>query len=169
MPNVVIVTTMWSKVTTEEGTNREAELKKLFWKDMVDDGCSIERFEDTHKSAWDIIGSLAAKDRAKVLLPHEIVDSRLRLNETQAGVALNKELEKLIKDQEVAAGRLRNLAKNQDNELVVQQLNGQKAEIEENIRKTAGQLREMKIPLTRRVRLFFMGKVSSAIACASSF
>ena len=148
---------------------REAKLETSFWKDMVDDGCSIKRFKDTHESAWDIIGSLTAKDRAKVLLPREIVDNRLRLNETQAGVTLNKELEKLIKDQEVAARRLRNLAKNQDNELVVQQLNGQQAEIEEDIRKTADQLREMKIPLTRRIRLFFTGKVSSAIACASSF
>ena len=169
MPNVVIVTTMWSKVIKEEGTEREAELEKLFWKDMVDDGCSIDRFEDTRESAWAIVDSLADRSRARVLLPREIVDTRLRLNETQAGIALNKELEKLIKDQQKAARRLRKLAKNQDNELAVQQLNVQKANLEENIRKTADQLREMKIPFTRRVLAFFRGQVSSAMACASSF
>jgi hypothetical protein len=87
-----------------------------------------------------------------------MVDIRLRLNETGAGVALNKELEKLIKDQKDAARRLRELVNSQDNELVVQELNGRKAELDETIRRTATQLRQMKIPLTRKVRLFLKGR-----------
>jgi chromosome condensin MukBEF ATPase and DNA-binding subunit MukB len=155
MPNVVIVTTMWGHVKEEDGIRREEELKRDVWKDMLADGCRTERFKDTYNSAWDIISNVAQKNTAQVLLSREIVDTDLRLNETQVGIALNKELEKLIKDQKDAAGKLRELANNQDNELVVQELNGRKADIEAKIYQTAEQLREMKIPFSRRVRLFF--------------
>lgn len=158
MPSVIIATTMWGEVRKENGERREQELKRDFWKGMVADGCRTERFEDTYESAWRIIGNLAEKDRAAVLLSHEIVDSHLRLNETQAGIALNKELEKLIKDRKLAAKQLRDQARNQDNELVVQELHQRHADIEEQIRKTDNQLREMKIPFTRRVRLLFKSR-----------
>jgi hypothetical protein len=158
MPNVVIATTMWKKVTGDEGISREDELKRKFWNEMLVDGCRIERFTDTRDSAWRIIDGPAKTDGAKVLLPHEMVDIRLRLNETGAGVALNRELARLIKDQKDAARRLTELVNSQDNELVVQELNGRKAELDETIRKTAAQLHQMKIPLTRRVRLFLRGR-----------
>lgn len=158
MPNVIITTTMWGEVRRESAERREKELKRDFWKGMVADGCRIERFKDSHDSAWHIIGDLAKKDRAQVLLPREIVDSHLRLNETRAGIALNKELEKLIKDRKDAARRLRDQVQNQDNEQVVQELNKRQAEIEQKINQTADQLRELKIPFTRRVRLLFKGR-----------
>src|ERR1700733_2919024 len=78
MPNVIMVTTKWSKVTVEEGAQREQELKTDFWNDMIADGCETARFEDTYDSAWGIIGSLDDKHRAQVLLAHEIVDFKLR-------------------------------------------------------------------------------------------
>jgi hypothetical protein len=55
MPNVVIATTMWKKVTEEEGIAREKELKSKFCKELLAKGCGIERFRDTHTSAWKII------------------------------------------------------------------------------------------------------------------
>jgi len=158
MPNVIIATTMWGEVKRENGERREQELKREFWKGMVDDGCRTERFKDSYDSAWHIIGNLVKKNQDPVLLLHEIVDTHLRLNETRAGIALNKELEKLIKDRKDAARRLRDQVQNQDNELVVQELNKRQAEIEAKINQTADQLRELKIPFTRRVRLFFKGR-----------
>jgi hypothetical protein len=160
MPNVVITTTMWSKVDKEEGEQREEELRNDFWNDMVADGCRTARFENTHASAWRVVGSLTRNDQARVLLSSEIVDTHLRLNETTAGVTLNKELEKLIKDRKQASRRLGEQAKKHDNEQVVHQLNQQTAEIDEKIRETVGLLRQMKIPFTRRVRLFFKSKPS---------
>jgi len=158
MPNVIIATTMWSEVKGENGKRREQELTRDFWKGMMADGCRTERFRDSHKSAWHVIGSLSKKTPAPVLLSHEIVDEHLRLNETEAGIALNKELEKLIKDRKEAGRRLREQAQNQNNVLVVQELNKRQAEIEDKIQQTADQLRAMKIPFTRRVRLFFKGR-----------
>ena len=56
MPNVVIATTMWSKVSENEGRKREDELKDMFWKEMMSNGCKTKRFKDTFDSAWDIVG-----------------------------------------------------------------------------------------------------------------
>jgi hypothetical protein len=49
MPNVIIATTMWKKVTEEEGIAREKELKSKFCKELLAKGCGIERFRDTRK------------------------------------------------------------------------------------------------------------------------
>jgi chromosome condensin MukBEF ATPase and DNA-binding subunit MukB len=149
---------MWAYIPMELGNRRERELKREVWKDMLGDGCRIERFEDTYESAWHIVDSLAQKDRALVQLSREIVDSQLRLNETHAGVALNRELEKLIRDRRDAARKIQEQARNQNNELVVQELHARQAEIEANIRHTADQLQKMRIPFTRKIRLFFKGK-----------
>ena len=62
MPNVVIATTMWDRVSKEEGNEREDELKRDFWTGMVADGCRTERFENTYDSAWCIIGSVVGED-----------------------------------------------------------------------------------------------------------
>jgi hypothetical protein len=53
--------------------------------------------------------------------------------------------------------RFRELAQNRDNQLVVEELNERWAENEAQICKAARQLHEIKIPFTRRVRLFSMG------------
>jgi lipase chaperone LimK len=155
MLNVAIVTTMWSKVVHEDGIHREEELKQEVWHDMLDDGCRIEHFEDTRESAWRIVNnSSQAQASADVLLSHEVVDTRLRLNETTVGITLNAELEKLIKDRKTAARKFKSYAKNGDNGLVKKELN----EIETKIDQIAEQLQEMKIPFQRRIRLFFKAR-----------
>ena len=60
MRNVVIVTTMWSKLKGSQalGEMREAELKKVHWADMVAQGCKVERFENTYESAWRVLHDL---------------------------------------------------------------------------------------------------------------
>jgi chromosome condensin MukBEF ATPase and DNA-binding subunit MukB len=158
MPNVILATTMWSKVDEAEGKEREDELKEDFWKDMVADGCKTERFLGTHESAWHVIGNHPQIRNAEVLLPRELVDEELHINETQAGIALNKELEQLIKDRKDATRMLAQQAKKQGNELVVNQLNQRKAQIDDNINRLADQLRSLKVPFSRKVVLFFSRK-----------
>jgi len=155
MPYVILATTMWGELKDKNtGVRREEQLKTDFWKDMLADGCRTERFDNTYESAWHIVGSLEKKDRAPVLLPTEIVDIQLRLNETQAGITLNKQLEQLIKDHQDATRKLGEQADKQGNALVVQELNARKAEIDEKIQQTANQIRQLKIPFTRRVFLY---------------
>ncbi|KIM78703.1 hypothetical protein PILCRDRAFT_824143 [Piloderma croceum F 1598] len=158
MPNVILATTMWDLVEEQVGNGREQQLKKEFWKDMVADGCRTERFENTHDSAWDIVDSLALMNQAPVLLSTEMVDTQLRLSETNAGITLNKELQKLIAEQKEAARKLREHAGDQANEHVVKGLNERKAEIDRKIRQTADQLQQLKIPFSRRFVLFLKGR-----------
>jgi hypothetical protein len=121
MPNVIIVTTKWSKIAIEEGARRMKELETHFWKDMIVDGCGTARFEDTYESAWNIIGSLGDKHPVHVQLAHEIVDSKLLLNETHAGIAIDEDPKEWVKSRQETDRRLREPARNQVNELVVQQ------------------------------------------------
>jgi len=71
MLNVAIVTTMWSKVGRKDGMDREEELKKEVWHNMLDDGCGIERFEDTRESAWRIVLNLMKNPGVSLLIQDE--------------------------------------------------------------------------------------------------
>jgi len=156
MPRVVVATTMWGKVDKDEGIQREAELKGDFWKEILEHGCTTARFDKTYDCAWSIIGSLDKRERGTLpLLPLEMVDDQMRLNETTAGITLNKELEKLFNDRKDASRRLEQQAKKQDNELAVQQLNERAKEIDQKIHELAEQLRKLKIPFPRKVLRFF--------------
>lgn len=158
MPNVIIATTMWGEVKQETGARREKELKGEFWKDMLKNGGRTMHFGDSWESAWEIIGDLSRKGPANVQVAREMVDAGLLLNETQAGVTLNKELEKLIRDRKDAAVRLKKQVGSQHNSVVVEELQKQQREIDKKIETTAQQLRNLKIPFSRRVRFFFLGR-----------
>jgi len=91
MPNVVIVTTMWSKVDVNDGIEREKVLKQEVWKPLLNSGCRVERFDNTHKSAWDIVEQSTGKDTATHLLVQtEMVDSGKTFEQTQAGSDLSQ-------------------------------------------------------------------------------
>lgn len=56
---VVLVTTMWGRGTRGDYIKREEELKEMHWKEMVKKGSGMFRFDNTFKSAWDIIDTVA--------------------------------------------------------------------------------------------------------------
>ncbi|KIM76264.1 hypothetical protein PILCRDRAFT_12872 [Piloderma croceum F 1598] len=127
MPNVVIVTTMWSKVGRKDGIDREDELKKEVWHEMLDDGCKIERFEDTRESAWRIVCNIMKNPGASLLIQDEMTgDTQESPIETtasyylagtaennspparaSANVLLSTKLEKLIKGLKIAVPKLK--------------------------------------------------------------
>lgn len=159
MPKVIIATTMWSEVREEIGTRREGELKRTFWKEMLDVGCRTERFVDTQESAWHIVDCLVGSaSGGNFLITNEIVEAHLGLHETQAGITLNKQLEQLIKDQKAGSRKFRKEAEKQTNTEVAEDLIRKKVEIDEKIGQITDQLRQLKIPFTKKVRLFFSNK-----------
>lgn len=158
MPSVILVTTMWDEVREDAGVRRETELRETFWRDMIAHGCKTERFDRTYEAAWDILHSLFHRAQEPLQLPKDIVDTHLHLNETHAGITLHNELMRLIKDQKEATRRLKEQAGKQDNMLVAQQLNARRVELDNKIQQIAEQLRQMKIPFTRRVRLYLKGQ-----------
>ena len=97
MPNVVIVTTMWSKVGRKEGKDREDELKKEVWHEMLEDGCKIERFEDTRESAWRIVCNITKNPGASLLIQDEMTgDIQEPPIETTAGRYLARTAEPVL-------------------------------------------------------------------------
>ena len=56
LKHVVICTTKWSTILGEgEGESRTEQLKEKYWKKMIEGGSTIRKFEDSQKSAWDVI------------------------------------------------------------------------------------------------------------------
>ena len=100
LKKVILVTTMWDEVKKSTGANREHELRLHYWKVMMDKGASVARFQNTRETAWEIIDTIVQESSADVLLiQEELVDRKLRLKETKAGIALHSNLELLPEQQ----------------------------------------------------------------------
>jgi hypothetical protein len=157
MPRVVIVTTMWKHVPQDIGEKRENELKTDFWQEMIAKGCGVRRFEDSYESAWDIIIPPDESSQVNVLLSAEIAEQRRKLKETEAGITLNRQLQRLIKEQKDANRRLKELSTKQKDGQETQEVLKRAAEIEEKIRRAAEQMRELKLPLPKHLLWKFLG------------
>lgn len=154
--NVILATTMWSRVRPDIGEKREAELHKDYWMPMLKKGSRPTRFEGTVRSAWNIVDMIVTgPEPTSVLIQEEMVDLKKRLSETQAGITLYHELQSLLSLHTEAIQQLREQAIRQNNPTLVKELNKQQEAIEEKIRLTLDQIQEMRIPLGRRVRLIF--------------
>ncbi|KDR66882.1 hypothetical protein GALMADRAFT_1359045 [Galerina marginata CBS 339.88] len=58
---VVLVTTMWDRVQSKEvGESREEDLKRNFWRPVIESDATVARFENTKGSAWKIINDAIA-------------------------------------------------------------------------------------------------------------
>ena len=93
MPNVVIVTTMWSFIPKELGIRREGHLKRDVWKDMLENGCRVGRFEDTRESAWSIVNSV--NSGATLLIQEEMGNVGKSFDETSAGADIKRGTDKV--------------------------------------------------------------------------
>lgn len=110
LDSVVLVTTMWDKTPQEVGKTREAEMMSTddFWGSMLRNGSIMRRFSNDKTSALGIIGLLVDKHKKVVLtLQREMADGNKALDQTDAGKALNLEMneqkevfEKRLKEQE---------------------------------------------------------------------
>lgn len=108
-----------------------------------------------HRPAPNENVQVAGNDEGNVLVSQEMVDHQLPLNETHAGITLNNELKKLVKDQKDASRRLRVQAGKQRNEQAAKELLKRKAEIEQKIDQVTAQLGTLKISFTRSVAGYF--------------
>jgi hypothetical protein len=156
MPHVTLVTTMWDHLVPEVGEEREKRLKERFWVDMIAKGCAVQRFDGTEEGAWRIIQPSRAIGTFNVLVATEIVDRHRELDKTEAGTTLNRQLEKRLKDQKEANKRLKALLTNSRNQKNSrQELEERVDELDSKFSQTTHKMRELKLPLTKRlVRLF---------------
>ncbi|KAJ3513210.1 hypothetical protein NLJ89_g3074 [Agrocybe chaxingu] len=161
---VVLVTTMWDKLKNPEvGGKRERELHASYWKVMLEKNATSSRFSNTEKDAWKIVTTILEKHeklRAEaVLLQEELVDFRRRLNETQAGQTLYTDLQKLLAKQKETLTHLAEQAKRANNAKLAADFEEQRRITEAALEKTFQQVDALKVPFSRRVRLFFAKKL----------
>src|SRR3984885_8811282 len=93
--NVVLATTMWEKVTEDEGLRREAELKQVFWKDMIDSGLTVTRITiETRDDAHTLVKSLLKNKPISTRLQEELHSGK-SLVQTEAGTEVREEMKRL--------------------------------------------------------------------------
>ncbi|KZP04215.1 hypothetical protein FIBSPDRAFT_767786, partial [Athelia psychrophila] len=157
MPRVILGTTMWGETMPATGARREKELKGTFWADMIKQGCEAQRFGDSYKSAWELIGKLPT-EQENIVLSREIYHDKKNLNATATGVKLTEELNRLIIEQKSAARRLEEQVNGQHNPVLVAELQRRKVDIELKMGRVTAQLQQLKVPFGRKFMNFITGK-----------
>jgi flagellar biosynthesis/type III secretory pathway chaperone len=92
LENVVIATTMWSKVTDEEGQKNEQQLRTSpkFFQKALDRGATMLRHDGTLEGAHSLLRKLVGNKPKPLQIQREIVDEKKNIDETAAGVELDK-------------------------------------------------------------------------------
>ncbi|MCJ1315931.1 hypothetical protein MMC15_001251 [Xylographa vitiligo] len=99
MKNVVLATSFWSKVTEEEGLDREHQLRTNpdFWAEMIEEGAQMARIGDTKDSCLALVERMVHKGRIHLQIQIEMCDDELPLAKTQAGEQVNGELAEMAR------------------------------------------------------------------------
>ena len=93
--NVVVLTTFWDRICAEEGARREAQLKSMFFKELVDGGACLMRHDRTMETARDVFSHIFRLLPTNVQIQEEIRLQGKSLQETAASSIHGAELERL--------------------------------------------------------------------------
>ena len=91
LANVVIVTTNWSRVGKEEGDNREDDLRKGFFRPLLEEGARMFRHDNSVKGALTILSSLLHEKGVTTKIAEELHKGK-ELVDTSAGAVLFAEI-----------------------------------------------------------------------------
>lgn len=156
LQNVVLTTTMWDKIEGDAGTQREKELKRGCWKEMIKQGSKTVRYRNTWESAWDILDGVLGHSRLAVLLQREMVDMERQLRETQAGQKLYNMLETLMKAQQEKLDEIRTeIMRQTDDQTVLKRLQGEQEELQNQLQTTIFEMKQLKISVGKRFFRYF--------------
>ena len=98
LKRVVLCTTKWSDVYQEDGEKRVKVVEENYWKVMMEGGSTVHKFEDSQKSAWDVIAPIIEKDRYGKMdalqIQEELVEAKKLIPDTRL---LHDSLDHLLK------------------------------------------------------------------------
>ncbi|EPS42277.1 hypothetical protein H072_3744 [Dactylellina haptotyla CBS 200.50] len=92
LKNVVLATSMWDKVTVEEGARREKELKNKFWRLLLDFQAQTIKYRGTPDSAKEIASLLMENKPFYLQLQEEMGKGNKALKDTSAGKEIMQEI-----------------------------------------------------------------------------
>ncbi|OBZ65140.1 hypothetical protein A0H81_14862 [Grifola frondosa] len=143
LENLVIVTTMWGNVDADLGTAREHELKTGYFKTLLDRGAKLIRHDQGVISAHRIVSDMLTDRPIPLQFQREIVDERLPLACTAAGLELNSELNALIEKHEIEMRELREEMRNTEATLELELLKGEHAKLNEDLQRWVEEKQKM--------------------------
>jgi hypothetical protein len=167
MARVVLVSTMWERINANLGAEREKQLCEQFWKGLIEKGSGVERLQPSDTgAAWRIVGKVieTAQKREQILFQEEIVDLSRQLRETEAGKSLYTTLQKqLLEQKQNLQALLAKVDKSADSKLR-KQLEKECEKNQKLLEKTFQEVKQLKLPLGRRIMLYFFGKKARAVS-----
>jgi hypothetical protein len=145
LSSVIITTGKWDLLgdDVKVGVKRETQLKEALWTEVISAGGSVSRFEGTQESAWKIINAILHNventNHASCLqIQKELVDLLRCIPETDAGRTLKKKIASL---QTIQRERVEEDGADDSECTKLKNINSE--------------LAALKIPLTKRLKIFF--------------
>ena len=169
LPRTRLVTTTWDLAKDEVvARQRETQLTSTFWKTLIDEGAVVQRFHNSPASAWAIVDDLLSKGRDgdELLLQEELVEQRKRLTETEAGKVIYNRLQKLLAEQKKTLKELAEEAKLRNDPALAKSLQEEYDKTEAQLQKTFEEIKQMKIPLSRRILLWLFSRKPHSVSLA---
>ncbi|CAE6418496.1 unnamed protein product [Rhizoctonia solani] len=102
LQNAIYVTNMWSEPPTEDQIMREVELRDTdkFFGAALMEGAQMARHYNTQESAHAIIQQLLEKNPVITKLQCQLVDDKMPLEDTDAGLVIGEDLEDDLRKQQ---------------------------------------------------------------------
>ncbi|KAI6100464.1 P-loop containing nucleoside triphosphate hydrolase protein [Pisolithus croceorrhizus] len=147
LKNVVIITTMWDKVTPGEGKRRERELQssETLFKPLLDGGAAMRRHDGTRTSALGIINHLLhMQDHATTQIAQELLYEKKGLEETAAGAEIQKELRTIMQKHAADIKSFEEELKSATAVSTKEEIALQKKELEQSVNKLNQQIEDLK-------------------------
>lgn len=118
LKNVVLVTTMWRRVSRVVGEVREMELVQQYFKRVLNEGAQLARYHNTAKSTHDIIRRIMKNQPNPLRIQRELVDEGKGITNTAAMQVVHPELNEPIRlhqpETKVVRGETRALAEKEE-------------------------------------------------------
>ncbi|CAN8103181.1 unnamed protein product [Discula destructiva] len=158
LKHVILATSMWDKVTPDEGVRREDELKGKFWKLLTAMGAKTTRHDDTADSARKIASMLLGNKPFYLQLQEEMGKDNKALRDTAAGKEVMIELVRMKEEHQRELAEMEGLIKSsaKESESVVEALRehyqGRLSELERTLRDERRMNEEAVQSLTDRIQ-----------------
>lgn len=97
LPNVMLATTMWDKVSQAEGGQREKDLLSDdgFWGQLHAAGATASRYDNTVAGAQSLVKTLLQMSPVVLQIQHEMSIEHKELIDTEAGQQVSLQLKKM--------------------------------------------------------------------------
>ena len=107
LKNVILMTNMWGRVTTQKGAEREQQLRDQYFKAAIEKGAQLCRHNpNTPESARVILRKILKNKPLALKIQQELIDQGKDIGQTGAGEELNREIHEVVEKYQKQIGEL---------------------------------------------------------------